>query len=341
MGQRTLKKCTMQDIANASGVSIATVSHVLHGSGNVSDATRERVRDVARKLHYVSQSDSGARFRQNRKVVGIILQDVRNEFYAACAGSVLSCADGSVYTVVIHDCGYSRKRALDAVQECIYQNASGIIFFGGTADNEPMRLANSCNIPVVLANCHVDGFNVVSFNHVRAMRDVVSRLFNAGRRKFLYMTETPELQSVRERQDGFLLGMTDCNLSPEQCLVISDKRLQRKKAETAHEVLSEYLTSNGLWFDTLLTSSDLIAIGALHCLREMQIRVPDDVWLVGYDNISVSALVSPALTTINQDTDRLGEVAFSLLLEIIQTSDFRPKQVTIENTIIVRESALI
>lgn len=342
MAQRTSKRCTLQDVASASGVSIATVSHVLHGTAKVSPATKERVLAAARRLHYRPQAGSGEQvFRQNRKVIGVVLQDIRNEFYAACAGSVLSCADSSVYTVVIHDCSYDHARAMDVVRECIYQEASGIIFFGGTENNEAMMLASSYGIPVVLANCHVDGFSVVAFNHTRVMRELITRLCNAGRRQFLYMTESSGLQSVRDRLDGFMLGMMDHGLSPEQYTVVADPRLQRHKVESGCQVLQEYLNSDAPRFDTLLTSSDLIAIGALRCLREAHIRVPEDVWVVGYDDISVSALVSPALTTIHQDTDRLGEVAFTLLHEMIQTSDCRPKQITVENSFIVRESALI
>lgn len=134
--------------------------------------------------------------------------------------------------------------------------------------------------------------------------------------------------------------MLDEDIPPEQYTMIADKRLQRHKVENAHTIMDEYIAKHGVDFDTVITSSDLIAIGALKSLNENGCRVPEDVWLVGYDDISVSSLVMPPLTTVHQDTDRLGEEAFSLLNEMIQSGDHRPKQISIKNSIVIRESAL-
>lgn len=341
MEQQSSKKCTLQDVAAMAQVSVSTVSHVLNGTAKISEPTKLRVMEAVRTLRYRPLGESGSRLlRQDRKTIGVIVQDIRNEFYAACAGSVLACADHSVYTIILCDCGYDQQREVDLVRELVYQDVSGLIFFGGTSDAEAIRLAESYKVPMVLANRQVNGFSTVTFYHTKVIRELITELCAAGRKRFLYLSESPELQSIRDRRDGFCLGMLDHDIPAEHYSIITDKRLQRHKVENGARVLEEYIAQNGIHFDTVITSSDLIAIGALKCLNARGCRVPDDMWLVGYDDISVSSLVAPALTTIHQDTDRLGEEAFTLLNDMIQTGDHRPKQIAIENTIVVRESAL-
>lgn len=337
----TSKKCTLQDVANMARVSVSTVSHVLNGTAKISEPTKQRVMEAVHTLRYRPLGESGSRLlRQNRKAIGVIVQDIRNEFYAACAGSVLNCADNTGYTVILCDCGYSRQREADLVRELIYQDISGLIFFGGTENAEPVTMADGYGIPVVLANRHVDGFSSVMFSNTKIIRDLITALCEAGRKRYLYLSESPELQSIRDRIDGFCLGMMDHHIPDDSYQILTDKRLQRNKVDAAYTVLQEHLRARGLDFDTVITSSDLIAIGAMKCLQDGGCRVPEDVWVVGYDDISVSSMVSPPLTTVRQNTDRLGEEAFLLLHEIMHTEHYRPKQIMIENTLVIRSSAL-
>lgn len=334
------KKCTLQDVAALAQVSVSTVSHVLNNTAKISDATKERVLDAVKKLRYhASPESSGNFFRQNRKTIGVIVQDIKNEFYAACAGSVLSSVDNSLYTVILCDCCYDPQKEANLVHELIYQRVSGLIFFGGANDEDLIGMADGYGIPIVLANRCIDGFSSVMFAHTKAMRELIGRLYGAGRKDFLYLSESPELQSIRDRKDGFCLGMMDNHISDEHYHIVMDKRLQMNKVESAQDVLQEYLDHSGVNFDTVITSSDLIAIGALKFLSKNGYSIPDDIWLVGYDDISVAALVYPSLTTVRQDTCRLGEEAFLLLNEMIQAEGHKPKQIVIENTIVTRKSA--
>lgn len=339
--KQNTKKPTLQDVAIIAGVSVSTVSHVLNKTAKISDVTKARVMEAVHTLNYRPASESAGRlFRQNRKTIGVIVQDIRNEFYAACAGSILGCADNSAYTVLLCDCEYDLQREIDIVQELIYQNASGLIFFGGTDDSSAIQLADGYGIPVVLANRRVSGFSSVTFNHTKIIRELISMLHKANRKEYLYLSESLDLQSISDRRDGFCLGMMDCGVSPNNYSIVCDKRLQLNKVDMGYVVLEEYIdTHHGVDFDTIITSSDLIAIGVLKCLAKHDYRVPEDIWVLGYDDISVASIVSPSLTTIRQDTDRLGEEAFSLLNEMIQSGNHRPKQIMIENTLVIRESA--
>jgi LacI family transcriptional regulator len=338
--QNVGKKCTLKDVADMAQVSIATVSHTLNGTAKISQTTQQRVIDAAWALGYRSPGDleSPAELHRDRKIIGVIVQDICNEFYAACASSVLACADHTNYTLLLCDCVYDSQREVELVHDLICQHVSGLIFFGGTEEAAPVKLAHTYHIPVVLANRCVDGFSSVMYGNAKIIRETITTLYNAGSRKFLYLTESLDLHSVRDRYDGFLLGMLDHNVPSSDYQILTAKRLQRDKVQAGYDVLSEYIQKNGVNFDTIITTSDLIAVGVLKCLRESNCRVPEDVQVVGYDDISIAALVSPPLTTIHQDTARLGQEAFNLLCEIMQSGHSDPKQVVIENKLVIRDS---
>lgn len=331
---------TLHDVAALAQVSVSTVSHVLNNTAKISDATRERVMQAVHTLHYQAGSESANRvFRGDKRIVGVIVQDIKNEFYAACAASVLCCADAAKYTVILCDCRHDVQREESFIHELIYQRASGLIIFGGANDDALISLADRRGISVVLVNRHDELYNSIMFANAKAVRELVHRLYAAGRRKFLYLSESRGQQSILDRKDGFCLGMIDNRVSPQDYHIVMDKRLQMNKVATAGVVLEEYIQENGVNFDTIVTCSDLIALGAMKRLAAHGLRVPDDIWLVGYDDISVASLSSPPLTTIHLDIDRLGEESVRLLDEMIQSQNSRPKLVVIENTIVARGSA--
>ena len=333
------KRCTLRDIAEKTNVSIATVSHTLNGTAKISPATRQRVIDAAWQLGYRLQGDTEyAQRRSERKTIGVVVQNICNEFYAACVSSVLACANNANCTVLFCDCGYDAQREIELVHDLICQRVSGLIFFGGTAETEPVKLASTAHIPVVLANRTMEGFSSVMFGNTKIIRDTVSQLYNAGSRRFLYVTNSLDLQSVRDRYDGFQLAMLDHNIPRSDCQILTVKRQQWDKVEAGYAALSEYIAANGINFDTVITISDLLAVGVLKALRGVDAKVPEDVQVIGYDDISIAALVTPALTTIRQDTTRLGIEAFNLLCEKMETDSDGVKQVVIENRLVVRDS---
>ncbi len=334
------KKCTLKDVAGMAQVSIATVSHTLNGTAKISPQTQQRVIDAAWMLGYRSQNepDSPEELHRDRKVIGVIVQDISNEFYAACASSVLACADHKNYTLLLCDCVYDSQREIELVHDLICQHINGLIFFGGTEEASPVQLAHTYHIPVVLANRCVDGFSSVVYGNSKIIRETITDLYNAGSRKFLYLTESLDLHSVRDRYDGFLLGMLDHRIPSSDYNILTAKRLQRDKVKAGYDVLSEYIQNGNVNFDTIITTSDLIAVGVLKCLRELNYRVPEDIQVIGYDDISIAALVSPPLTTIHQDTTRLGQEAFNLLCEIMASDQHSPKQIVIENKLVIRDS---
>lgn len=341
--KKSHQKPTLQDIAAIAGVSVSTVSHVMNGTAKISGSTKARVIDAANSLGYCPTNESSTRLlRQDRKIIGVIVQDIKNEFYAACAASVLSCADTAKYTVILYDCRHDRRREENFITEMIYQRASGLIIFGGANDDDLIELANQRGISVVLANRYMDGFSSVMFANSKSMRELIQRLYNAGRRKFLYLTETHnqvEQQSIQDRKDGFCLGMIDNQIPSTDYFVISDTRLQMNKVKMAKAVLEEYVSVHGMNFDTVLSCSDLITLGAMKYMSKLGYRIPEDIWVVGYDDITVAALAYPSLSTVHLDTDRLGEEAFLLLSEMLLSENYKPKQIMIENTIISRKSA--
>lgn len=333
-GQRS----TISDVAKRANVSISTVSHVLNGTAPISAEATKKVIDAVDELHYTPNALARGLRRNQTRVIGLIVPEIRNEFYAACASAVLQAADRKGYTVLLCDCCYDRQRETRSVNALIERRVDGFIFIGGSDDEDLIRLADQAGVAVVLADRSMDGFSSVEFTNVKSMRRLMRTLYDMGKRRFCYVSEPIDMQNLRDRYEGFLLGLRDCGLPESQHQLLIEKWLQQEKTETARRLILERMTSPGAIPDVFITSCDAIAVGVIAGLSALGLRVPEDVGVVGFDNIVTSAYTNPPLTTVEQDMQRIGANAFSLLYDLLSGKTEDPVHIWLESKIILRES---
>ena len=333
------KKTTITDVAKMANVSISTVSHVLNNTATISMPTKRKVWDSIEKLNYKTNALARGLRRSQTKVIGLIVPDIRNEFYAACASGVLQTADQEHYTVFLCDCCYDIEREQRSLDTLIEQRVDGLIFFGGSGDDELIHMAKRSGIPVVLGDRKMTGFGSVSFDNFNSMRNVVNRLYAKGKRKFCYVTEPIEMENLKERFVGFQKGLKDCGVQLDQKMVLIDKCLQKEKTITAENVLCSYLDNpENQVPDVILTSSDIIAIGVLSALHKKGYRIPEDIGVVGFDNIQYSANTYPPLTTVAQDMFCMGQQTFLMLLKLIRGERQKKLQIILRPNYMIRGS---
>ena len=334
-----IKKATITDVAKRANVSISTVSHVMNHTATISPKTKQRVYNSVNELHYKTNALARG-LRQNKtKVIGLVVPDIRNEFYASCASGVLQEADKYHYTAFLCDCCYNIEREERSINTLIEQCVDGLIFFGGSDDEFLIRAVEQANIPVILGDRKLDGYNSVGFANAKVVRNLINTLYQRGKRKFCYVTEPVEMENLKERYSGFQLGLKDCGLEQNGSMVLVDKRLQKEKVSNAQKVISEYLDEPGNEVpDVILTSCDIIAFGVMAALRAKGYRIPEDIGVVGFDNIQLSAYTFPPLTTVAQDMFLLGQQTFSMLLQMIRGEPQSLIQLTLEPELIIRDS---
>lgn len=336
---RAPRRATMSDVAKRANVSISTVSHVLNGTAPISEEAAGKVIAAVKELHYMPNALARGLRQRQTMVIGLVVPEVRNEFYVGCASAVLQAADREAYTVLLCDCCYDLQREERSVRALIERRVDGLIFFGGSGDEGLIRLAHQSGIAVVLGDRSMDGYSSVEFTNVKAMRKLVKTLYDMGKKRFCYVSEPIEMQNLRERYEGFLQGLADCGLQNSQHELLVEKWLQQEKIETARKLIVDQLCRQDFSVpDVYITSCDAIAIGIIAGLAAKGLRVPEDVGVVGFDNMAVAAYTNPPLTTVEQNVQRIGEHAFELLHNILSQKTTEPVHVMLESRLILRES---
>lgn len=316
-------KTTSFDIAHKAGVSQATVSRALRNSPLVNRETRERVQKIAREMNYrVDRSAAGLRSQQSRTIALLIHRDSTsddsqiNPFFLSMLSNITRSAARSRYDVLLS----FQHLSDDWLSEYQASNrADGIILLGygdyGHISDKLQRLHDDgAHFTIWGATTpELEGHAVGCENELGG--EMATRhLLSLGRRRIAYMggmsSDAPEFQL---RFQGYLKALKEAGVetSPEL-------HLHSDIQETAGFAVTAELLKSGEPFDAVFAASDLIAFGILKCLRKSGVRVPEDVSVVGFDDIPMASYFSPSLTTIRQDTRVAAEILVKNLLCMIE-----------------------
>lgn len=341
--EKRKKKITIHDVAREAGVSISTVSHVLNGTAKISDATRQHVIEVVQRFNYVPNGYGGKGRDKNLKTVGIMVADIKNEFYARCVQSIMNAALQENYTTMICEMAFNYKKECMGVDALLDKGVDGIIFMGGSLDENIIRKANR-SAPVLLCDRKIAGSSLpsVTTDNVSAMRDLISLLKEWGYTKIGLLSETPEMDNLKDRCLGFRAGIEENGLKLYKEFMLFSPDLKLDKARAANCLLKEYLEKHGTRNlpEVFVTTSDLIAAGAISALRKYGIRVPNDVGITGFDDISLAANLDPPLTTIAQNMEEIGLYCFRHILNLINGTAIGVPHSVIEAEIVIRKSVI-
>ena len=339
------KKATMMDVAKLAQVSVSTVSHVINNTAPISDATAERVRAAIEQLHYSPNLLARSLRHERSHLIGVAMTDITSEFYAGCIEGILESARKENYNILI--CGsMGRSEFLESsVQSLLDNQVDGFIFLGGGNDEDAVKRISNANVPIVFADRHVSDFPSVEFNNEETFCKLVHALYESGYQKFMYIGESLDIQSnLLDRYNGYLRGIKECNLV--NCKMDMFRRsLFSCKMSNSYMMFDEILESFSEKKnrpDVIVTSNDMIAHGLISAATKRGISVPENLAVVGCDDVNFSACYSPTLTTIHQDAGVFGKSVYALLRKIIKNEELdQNARVTIPQSIVARESAVI
>jgi LacI family transcriptional regulator len=336
---------TLYDVAREAGVSTATVSRVVHGQAPVRPATRQRVLEVIEALGYVPDSAAQSMARKRKEVVGLVAIESRDPdteiehegllFVDEVLRGVESALIPLGWPVLISVRPAADKA--DAYQwlQKISAKVDGLLISEGVDPEHLARLAS--RIPVVLVSGSPDEpyADVVDADNRAGTIALVSHLIEGhGRTRLCYVAGPREAPDARERRSVF-----EETLARYQGVRLTGTFEGRFAAASGQLAVREMLAApSGEMPDAVVCANDQMAIGAIRELRTAGIRVPADVAVVGFDDIHLGALLTPALTTVHQPMRLLGERACALLLERIEEPDLPRRVERLPTRLIVRES---
>jgi len=326
------------DVARRAGVSATTVSHAISGNRPVSAATVEAVRRAARELGYAPN-----RAARNLRLgiagsIGLLVPDVANPYFAELARGVEDVAAAGGTSVLLCNTDFSTERELRYLETLRGGGADGVLYVAGEPPEPDLLRELGRAIPLVAVDEALprsEATEVVSDNRGGG-RLAGEHLLSLGHRRVLAIEGPRRLASAQERRRGFLeataaIAGTEVRTHPGDYLAASGERAIRDALAASPD--------GAPWFSAVFAANDLMAIGAIAELRRHGLAVPGDVSVIGFDDSTLAALISPALTTIRQDVRRLGAIAAERLLAAIEDPDAAAApRTTLPTDLVVRES---
>lgn len=334
-------KTTSFDIAHRAGVSQATVSRALRNSPLVNPETRERVQRIAREMNYrVDRNAAGLRSQQSHTIALLFFEDPTsddsqiNPFFLTMLGHITRFATRKEYDVLVS----FQQLSDDWLNEYVVSNrADGIILlgygdYGRIADKLQRLREEGLHFTIWGATVPELEGHAVGCENVRGGMMATQHLLNLGRRRVVYIGSNSHAHpEFKARYEGYIRAHEEAELSTSPEL-----RVDTDIHENAAFEVTQKLIDDGMEFDAVFCASDLIAFGVIKCLRKNGIRIPDQVSVVGFDDIPAATYFSPSLTTVRQDTRLAAEALLGNLLKMISGEEVTSQQIPI--SMVVRGS---
>ncbi|WP_207655751.1 LacI family DNA-binding transcriptional regulator [Vallitalea okinawensis] len=322
----------IQDVAKKAGVSISTVSRVLNGYKHVSDELKDKVTKAVEELEYRPNQVARSLASQRTNLIGIIVPDLTNHYYSRMISSIEEYASERNYNIVV--CNI--KENLD--KEVRYLNvlkemwADGIILMHEKVDERTKEMLKAYKIPVVLASVKIDGLKVPSVNidDYHAAYDATNYLIQKGHERIgIIAGDMQDITAGQQRYRGFIDALKGHGIKQNPLYM----REGKFKIEDGYQAMDDILDNSQVKPTAIFAVSDSMAIGAMNCAIDRGYQVPDDISIIGFDNIDLAAAVRPRLTTVNQPAEEIGRQSMKTLIALINGKNTK-KDIILDHSIV-------
>lgn len=309
---------SIRDVARIAGVSPSTVSRVMNGTARVDDEKKQRVEKAIVETGFRPNEVARSLFKKSSKIIGILVPDIVNPFFNELAGAIEEECDRRGYRLTLCNSNNDvekEKRNLNLLER---MNADGAILM--TNREEIREEIDKCRIPIVMIDRQIErGEEIASIqsDHYQGGRMAVEYLLSCGCRNIVQMSGPKRLSSARQRHQGYLDVCRERGLEPKwiECEYSYESGLEK-----TGEILRRFPETDGI-----IAANDMVAISVYKILHKEGIRVPDDVQVIGFDNIMLSSLFTPEITTIAQPIAKMGQTAVQILTDYVSGMEVNRK----------------
>ena len=323
---------SIKDVAQAAGVSTATVSRVLANKSRVNAETRKRVSEAIQLLNYRPNLVARSLRAQKSARIGLVVSDIRNPFFTAISRAVEDAAYEEGYSVLMCNTDENPEKEELYLNLLHDENVAGIIFSPTQQFSASMKSYKS-NIPFVIIDRSVESKDVdmVLLDNIAAAYELTCHLIDNGYRNFAGIFGDSSTTG-RQRNQGFHNALKDHQLDPIAVHFVAPRIKQGYETTMA-------LFSRDQKPDAIFTSNSLLTAGAFQAIRDSKLSVPDEIALVGFDETTWGALVDPPITIIAQPTAEIGRTATELLFQRITNPERSQKTVILKGKLLTRGSS--
>ncbi|QKV81022.1 LacI family DNA-binding transcriptional regulator [Amycolatopsis sp. Hca4] len=324
---------TIRDVAARAGVSVATVSKVINERYGVSAATLARVRAVIEELGYEASLVAQSLRNHRTNVIGILVADLE-PFSTELLKGAADAIRGSGFELVVYSAGGRTGDPLGWEKRYL-SRLSGTLVDGAVLVTPTVSLDVVPGTPVVAVDPHTGPSHLptIDSDNLRGAQLATEHLLDLGHRRIAFLAGRPDLQSAELRKTGYLRALTAAGITPDEDLIRIGAYDPEISAASAHALLTGPDRPTAVF-----AANDISAIATVDAARELGLAVPDDLSVVGFDNVPESALCSPPLTTVDQPIREMGHRAIRMLIALINGDEVERTHVTLDTGLVVRRS---
>jgi LacI family transcriptional regulator/LacI family purine nucleotide synthesis repressor len=321
---------SLKDISKACGVSVATVSKALNDHSDISQETKKHVREVAEELGYRPNAAAQALKTNRTNNIGVLFVDEANsglthDYFNHVLDSFKRKAEDSGFDITFINGAKNRLNNMSYLSHAIYRGFDGVMIACVDFSDPQVGELIASNIPVVTIDHLFNNRITIVSDNVKGMRELTTYVYEQGHRKIAYIHGL-ESAVTQSRLSSFYRTLQEYGVTvPDEYVVASPYRDTVAAFETTNQLLDLPDPPTCIFFP-----DDFAAFGGINAIRQRGLRIPEDVSVVGYDGIEIARRISPVLTTIVQDTDKIGSLAASKLIDLINN----PKGTLIEQIVV-------
>lgn len=305
-------RASIKDVARVAGVSVGTVSNVLNRPDFVSEATRQRVQDAMSELGFVRNATARQLRAGHSLTVGVVVMDLANPFYTGIVRGIEDRLAEDDNLLMLCSSDENAERESRYLRQFAEQGVRGILITPFGSSSERLKVLADLQIPVVLLDTHSPDLACVSVDNVKGGRLAVGHLLERGHRRIALLNGPIELQQCRDRSAGTMAAVYEAGLDPAH--VVVEVALPDLTSDAGADAIRELLDTADNPPTAVFCVNDTVAMGVLRVLRERGIKVPEDMAVVGYDDVPIISELRTPLTSVRQPMHDIGWNAADLLL---------------------------
>jgi LacI family transcriptional regulator len=313
---------TIKEVARQAGVSVATVSRVFNEKGPVREETRQRILEVAGRLGYAPHAVARSLSTRKTGTIGVLLPDLYGEFFSEVIRGLDLNARRSGYHILVSS-SHSNRSEVEAVLRALRGRVDGLIVMSPEADVRALEANLPGSLPIVLLNCRVEGsaFDSINLDNYGGARAMIRHLVALGHRRIAHVQGAPGNNDAWERLLGYRDAMQSLGEEGAEELEVAGAFSEDSGDRAGREILRMKPRPTAVF-----AANDAMAIGLLHAFQKARVRVPEEIAVVGFDDIPIARFLTPPLTTVRVAIAELGASAIRRLLLAMARGESRERQ---------------
>ncbi len=325
----------IKEVAKRASVSTATVSRTINDPAKVRPHTAERVRKAIADLNFYPNTHARTLVSGRSRMVGLIVSDITNPFFPELVKSFENHAVQSGLEVILGNTDYDPERMAGCVRRMVERKVDGVAIMTSETDPDLLIELNRKNIPTVLLDTGKPGPLTanVTIDYGHGIHQAVRHLLELNHRQIAFIAGPLHLASARTRQSAFLEGLEKAGVPVQGEMVVHGDHKIEGGTQAMKSLLNLPVRPTAV-----IASNDLMAIGALSAIHDAGLKVPDDISLVGFDDISFARLTQPPLTTVALSREQLAIMALTAIEKLIAQSSCEQPECSLPTRLVIRNS---